>query len=305
MPETLTIHAYAGPQTRVRVASRRRLNVLVTGQGAPPILLLNGLGGTNLGWYRVQKTLSAQTTVVSVDHAGLGFSDPGPLPRSSKAIVEDLRKALQTLKIAPPYIVVGQSAGGLNAQYFAYAHPEEVAGLLFVDPSSAFQGERLFPGGKAYVRGQQKQLRELARLGKAGQLTPDHKLYGQSLWEPNPRLPDAVNDATRAQRTGGANWKTQADELRSFAGLSSEQVVSARRHLGDIPLVVLSAGRMAIDSEGAAPDAIDHWRDMHREIASHSSRGEMRIIDAGHNMHFEDPPQVIEPLQEILALVRR
>ena len=197
-PSTHPLLAYAKPSNRVRIASKRRLNVHVTGSGTPPILLLNGLGGTNLSWFRVQRALSAETTVVSFDHAGLGFSDPGPLPRSSQTITEDLRTALRHLGIAPPYIVVGQSAGGLNAQYFAYAHPEEVAGLVFVDPSSAHQAKRLYeagPRGRAMAREQQTRLREMGRLGKAGKLTEDHRYGDAPLWQDNPRHPPELNAA--------------------------------------------------------------------------------------------------------------
>ena len=63
-PSTHPLLAYAKPSNRVRIASKRRLNVHVTGSGTPPILLLNGLGGTNLSWFRVQRALSAETTVV-------------------------------------------------------------------------------------------------------------------------------------------------------------------------------------------------------------------------------------------------
>lgn len=308
MTDPLTIFAYAKPQTRVRIGSKRRLNLLVTGQGSPPILLLNGMGGTNLGWYRVQKTLSEETTVVSVDHAGMGFSDPGPRPRSSKAIVDDLRSALQRVGIAPPYIVVGQSAGGLNAQYFAYAYSDEVAGLVFVDPSSAHQGDRLYQDPKARdatFREDQRRLRDMARRGKSGELKPDHRHQGAPVWEANPRLPDEVNAAVRAQRVGGDHWRAQHDELNSFVGRSSEMVVTARRDLGDMPLIVLSAGRFDFSGvPNAAPNTQAVWQSMHAEIASHSSRGEVRIVDAGHNMHFEDPTQVIGPLREVLALVR-
>src|SRR4051812_22535349 len=110
--------AYARPHTRVKVASRRRINLHVTGEGSPTVLLLNGLGGTSLSWARVQRRIEPLTRVVAYDHAGLGHSDPGPLPRTSQAIVADLRAALKAAGIGPPYIVVGQSASGLHGRLF-------------------------------------------------------------------------------------------------------------------------------------------------------------------------------------------
>jgi pimeloyl-ACP methyl ester carboxylesterase len=35
--------------------------------------------------------------------------------------------------VKPPYVLVGASFGGLNAQLFASEHPREVAGVVLVD----------------------------------------------------------------------------------------------------------------------------------------------------------------------------
>jgi pimeloyl-ACP methyl ester carboxylesterase len=38
--------------------------------------------------------------------------------------------------MAPPFIIVGNSAGGLYSRVFAHLYPDEVAGLVLVEPSS-------------------------------------------------------------------------------------------------------------------------------------------------------------------------
>ena len=42
----------------------------------------------------------------------------------------------------PPYVLVGHSLGGLYMELFARTHPDEVAGLVLVDASTAGQVER-------------------------------------------------------------------------------------------------------------------------------------------------------------------
>jgi hypothetical protein len=46
---------YAAPQTLVKVSRRRRLNLLIAGDGAPTVIFAAGLNGTTLHWARVQQ----------------------------------------------------------------------------------------------------------------------------------------------------------------------------------------------------------------------------------------------------------
>jgi pimeloyl-ACP methyl ester carboxylesterase len=68
----------------------------------------------------------------------LGFSDPAGPPRDAAAIVRDLRALLRGAGIAPPYVLVGWSSGGLYTRLYQYRFPNEVAGLVEVDPDTEF-----------------------------------------------------------------------------------------------------------------------------------------------------------------------
>jgi pimeloyl-ACP methyl ester carboxylesterase len=48
-------------------------------------------------------------------------------------MVRDLETLLQNAKLAPPYVLVGASFGGLNVQLYAAQHPDDVAGIVLVD----------------------------------------------------------------------------------------------------------------------------------------------------------------------------
>jgi pimeloyl-ACP methyl ester carboxylesterase len=75
-------------------------------------------------------------------------SDPGPIPRTSGHIAEELRTALHRASIAELYILVGHSFGGDNLRTFADLYMCEVAGLVLVDAdpatseSKSMRGER-------------------------------------------------------------------------------------------------------------------------------------------------------------------
>lgn len=109
------------------------LHLYETGGEGPTILLESGLMSTVLSWTELQRELSKSFRVVSYDRAGLGWSELGPMPRTAERIVDELHLALEKAGIAPPYILVGHSFGGLTMQLFAARFPKEVAGMVLID----------------------------------------------------------------------------------------------------------------------------------------------------------------------------
>lgn len=122
------------PPGRLVDLGSHRLHLLESGHGGPTILLEAGLMSTVLSWSELQQKLSRSFRVVSYDRAGLGWSDLGPMPRSAERIVEELHLLLERAAIKPPYVLVGHSFGGLTMPLFAARFPEEVAGMVLVDP---------------------------------------------------------------------------------------------------------------------------------------------------------------------------
>src|SRR5678816_2623069 len=111
------------------------LQFLIGGQGSPAVIFEGGFGAGIASWSRVQKDVAAFTQTVSYDRAGVGQSDPGPRPRSAKQIATELHAALQKSGVKPPYVMVGHSFGGIYVRVFADMYPNEVAGMVLIDPS--------------------------------------------------------------------------------------------------------------------------------------------------------------------------
>ena len=124
------------PPGRLVDVGGHRLHVLESGaaNSGPTILLEAGLMSTNLSWSDLQVGLSRNHRVVSYDRAGLGWSDLGPMPRTSDRIVDELHTLLRNASIEAPYVLVGHSFGGLTMPLFAARFPREVAGMVLVDP---------------------------------------------------------------------------------------------------------------------------------------------------------------------------
>ncbi|MEC8710758.1 MAG: alpha/beta hydrolase [Pseudomonadota bacterium] len=105
------------------------------GRGEPTVIVLNGLASSIGEWMPVVRRVSAQTRVFVYERRGNGRSPVIASARGSRVIAEELLEMLDDLSIEGPYVLVGHSLGAVYAQTFARLYPEEVAGLLLVDPS--------------------------------------------------------------------------------------------------------------------------------------------------------------------------
>lgn len=115
------------------VLAERRVQYVTAGHGTPAVVFENGLGGRLEWWAKVLPEVAKETQVFAYNRPGTGASDNVATPRDGDHIVEELRQNLRETGIAPPYVLVGHSLGGLYIQLYARRFPNEVAGLVLVD----------------------------------------------------------------------------------------------------------------------------------------------------------------------------
>ena len=65
----------------------------------------------------------------------MGYSDPGPSPRTARRIANELAELLARSGIAGPVVLVGASIAGFDVRVFASDYPDRAAGLVLVDAS--------------------------------------------------------------------------------------------------------------------------------------------------------------------------
>ena len=102
---------------------------------APAIVFENGMGVDLGNWKKILDQVSLFAPVFAYDRAGIGKSDKIFTMPTTKFASENLHDILKTLKIAPPYILVGHSLGGVYIRSFAGFYPNEISGLVFIDPA--------------------------------------------------------------------------------------------------------------------------------------------------------------------------
>ncbi|MGE5702954.1 MAG: alpha/beta fold hydrolase [Clostridia bacterium] len=113
--------------------------------GQPTVILESGYGVALKTWAKVYAEIADEANVFRYDRAGVGESERGEKPFHSEQIVANLRTLLRKEEVMPPYVLVGHSFGGLNVRMFAHSYPEEVAGLVLVEPSHEDQHEKWLP----------------------------------------------------------------------------------------------------------------------------------------------------------------
>ncbi|WP_344157521.1 alpha/beta hydrolase [Nocardioides koreensis] len=112
----------------------RSLQLTCNGLGAPTILLEGGEGQPGGALAAIRTAYEAKHLVCTYDRANVGASDPAPTPRKATAMTADLHRLLRQADVPGDYVLVGTSAGGLLVQAYARAYPDEVAGVVALNP---------------------------------------------------------------------------------------------------------------------------------------------------------------------------
>ncbi len=276
------------PQRLVPLADGRKINLYCTGQGAPTVILEAGFGATTWTWSKVQPMIAATNRVCSYDRAGMGFSDAGPMPRDGRAVVADLAAVLKTAKVAPPYVLVGHSAGAMTMRLFADAYPRSVAGMVLVDPSIEGQFDEQDDMVAARVAVYQR----CAAAALAHALPSTDPKLARCTPALSPSLSPAMAKVLQAAALDPGHWQTQASEYAAIAGANTDALRAGRQDYGDLPIIVLTAGLSA--------DADPRWEARHAALAARSTRGAQRTVaGASHNIMKDAPQAVVDAIVEV------
>ncbi|MRV73855.1 alpha/beta fold hydrolase [Duganella sp. FT92W] len=124
------------PERQLAVIDGQQLAYGVAGQGGPAIVLINGAGGPMQGWFRLFPDVARLGRVFIYDRPGIGASGKPVAPQTAELCVRQLRALLHKAAIPAPYVLVAHSFGGLHANLYARLHPNEVAGVLFLEAAA-------------------------------------------------------------------------------------------------------------------------------------------------------------------------
>lgn len=232
------------------------------GSGRYTVIFESGFGTGMGAWRKVAPALADAARVVAYSRAGHGKSDARPEPRSIEQSTNELEQLIAAARLAPPFVLVGHSYGGLLARSFAARHPGQIAGLVLVDPSD----ERFNPAlRKLDAERAAADERAFAAIVPA-KFQPELKLLQPVLDSGKlplaGRLPDVPTVVLTAMR--------QADKPEFF--LETPEALAIKRGLHADFVRQFSAGTQVVTTR------------------------------SGHNVQLEEPELVIEAVRKVIAV---
>jgi pimeloyl-ACP methyl ester carboxylesterase len=242
----------------------------------PTVIFEAGGGGISKDWIDVQELLASHIRSCAYDRAGLGWSEDGPAPRTMRQEVLELHVLLNTAGIHGPFVLAGQSIGGLLVRLYTEQYGKEVAGVVLVD--SADENTLVYNVNlNRWVT-----LRELA----TGRLVPAPHLTGPP----------------------STGYKPEDDYQAEEAQLLYLRRQATPQPFGDRPLIVLSAAKRERPPgmSDAAYDDLEHARDKQIRDQTTMSQNSILMIapEGGHNLQIDNPRFVASAIkQETLAVI--
>ncbi len=264
------------PGTLVDIGGHKlHLHCVGPANAMPTVILEAGGGGFSKDWFSVQNFLSSRVRTCAYDRAGSGWSEAGPAPRTMRQEVFELHALLESAKIAGPFILAGQSIGGLLVRLYTECYGSEVVGAVLIDPTD--ENTLVF------------------NLKANRWITLREQATGRTVPEPRP---------TGRPSTG---YKPEDDYMAEEAQLLYLYRRGHPEPFGNRPLFVLAAGRRP-PPPGMTEDTyreLRRTRDEEVMLQARLSRNSkfLRDPDGSHNLHIDDPRLVARAIEEVIEAV--
>lgn len=241
-------------------------------------MVLIGCGAcTSAHWGWIQPEVAKTTHVVAVDRAGFGWSEPGPEPRDARSNASELQAALSQAGIPGPYIIVGYSYGGAVARLFAHLYPDEVVGMVLVDPRNPDQSQRLPPELLKRFQSDSQMVPMLGFLSRFGLL----RVMGLGEQQAAGLPPRQVAENAAFYNTP-KYWASIREEAEAIA--QTDEEVRQTRGLGDRPLYILSASEAWFSPGQPADETRIILTQMNEELTALSSNSVHAVVEgASHS----------------------
>jgi pimeloyl-ACP methyl ester carboxylesterase len=113
-----------------------KLHVIQAGDGPYTVIFEAGFMTDLSTWQKVAPNATKNAQILVYSRAGVGKSPARTKPLSLTAHVEELKQLIAASNIKNPIVLVGHSYGGWVVRQFASTYPQQVAGLVLVDPAN-------------------------------------------------------------------------------------------------------------------------------------------------------------------------
>ncbi|HYI92024.1 MAG TPA: alpha/beta hydrolase [Bryobacteraceae bacterium] len=287
------------------------LHIRATGTGRPAVIFESGVAASSVSWTPVQDLIAEFTSTASYDRSGFGWSHQTERPQTAMEMVESLRSLLKTAGFVSPFIFVGHSFGALLVRLYADRWPEEVAGMVLVDPALLLEWadpspERLRMLGRGIALSRRGALlakigfvrlslslltggsRALPKLFSKLSSGKGHSVSERLVGEVR-KLPPALWPVVQSHWCRPQSFESMARHLAALPETAA--LVYKTNPSRSIPVTVISAGALT-QSQLAEHETIARSSDQGRHIVAGRS---------GHWVHLDEPEIVVEAIRDILS----
>lgn len=284
--EAADAKAYPPPGQLVDVGGYR-LHINCTGTGSPTVVIDSGQGDWSTSWGVVQQEVAKTTRICTYDRAGLGWSEPGPLPRDAAQFAKELHTLLQNANVPGPYVMVGHSLGGASVRVFVHDYPSEVAGVVLIESMNPGQATQPHIEAQSQSDPQSQPFSLQAAMAHFGIARLLVKLPAIASSVP------AGQDAYYPLYIRPQSLQTADNELQGIPASLAQ--ASAVKTFGDLPLIVLT-GKLN-DRPG--------WQEWQTDLLRLSSNNQQLFAqNSGHLIQSDEPEAAVAAMLKMIELVR-
>lgn len=284
-PEVLAAHEQAldgsGFHSRlIEAISGERVHVMEGGEGIP-LVMLHGSGPSSLLFLPLLERLTG-VRAIAVDRPGFGLSDAHMWPTTGRreAAVEWVGSLLDGLDLKEAALL-GSSAGGTWALWFALAHPDRVSRLILLGAPPTLSVN-----------------------------TPPSPLRGMASIDPAnpPPMPPPSRETVIQSMSGMGEGDTIVDYPRQIEALvaAGRDPVASMANLDELQALISPEGwQPSVETrvrelEGVKPSTLLVWgtndplggTDAARQAASAIPDAQLEMLDSGHGPWLGHPDQV-------------
>lgn len=295
----------AEPDTSGRTVPVNGSRVFVRIQGAhgPSVIFEGDVGSSSPEWWNIQDRLSDKFVTMSYDRSGYGWSETGKQPRSAEAVSDELSGVIKAAEMKGPFIFVGDGMGAAYVLFYAAAHPDQVAGMVLIEPLSEkyirFK-EELNPVVYKNLFDKMPELKMLSIFGRSG-LIRHYRIT------PYIKPPKNVKDLIVENYSRKASLLTMIDEYRNNP-IRSKSFSKIRGKIPPVPVIIIHHSRDAYMKQLVSyyipyndVQKIEKiWHDIDVSIAELSPHS--RIIEANHSVEcirFTEPDTIIDAVNSL------
>ncbi|GEL09258.1 alpha/beta fold hydrolase [Salisediminibacterium halotolerans] len=270
--------AYPAPGELVDVYNDgHTMHVYSEGDGEETIVFLAGFGTPSpvYDFQTLTNELKDDYRTVIVERYGYGWSDVSDHDRDIEAVVDETRTALLEAGEEGPFVIAGHSMGSIEAIHWAQSYPEEVNGVIGLDPlvpsyyeekgeAPSMSNVTTFLARSGLMRQQPEVFDENFHAMEKGLLTEADAEVARTLFLRRVQTTNMANEAEKLTENVETVSGTGLPETPFYAAIASE------------------------NEDGAS----------FIQSFAEDAGGKSEVFDGGHYIHLDQPEAIAEKIQE-------